>query len=156
MFFKKKKMKMVAPVTGKAVAITEVEDPVFKEKVLGDGVAILPEEDDFYAPCSGKIVQIAHTYHAICIESDDGVELLIHLGMDTVELEGEGFTCYVKTGDHVNAGDKLITMDRSFVQEKGYKTDTPCIITNMDAVKNAEFLTGEVVHGETDIIVYQK
>lgn len=155
MFGRKKKSTLVSPVTGKAVDITQIEDPVFSEKVLGDGVALIPEDDDFYAPCDGKIVQIAHTYHAICIECADGAELLLHLGMDTVKLEGEGFTCHVEVGQTVSKGDKLVTMDRKFVEEKGYSCTSPCIITNMDSVKNMEFFTGDVVHGETTILFYQ-
>lgn len=153
---KKKKYELVSPVTGRAIPITEIDDPVFKDKVLGDGVALIPVEDDIYAPCNGKIVQVAHTYHAICIESEDGLELLLHLGMDTVKLEGEGFTCHVKTDQSISKGDKLITMNRAFVQEKGYKIDSPFIITNLDAVKDLEFVTGDVVHGESPVMKYHK
>lgn len=153
---KKKKPVVVAPVTGKAISITEVEDQVFRDKILGDGVALVPEEDDFYAPCSGTVVQVAHTYHAICIESDDGLEILLHLGMDTVQLEGEGFTCHVKAGQHVNVGDKLVTMDRAFVAQKGYRTVSPCIVTNLDSVKDISFLTGPMIHGETTMMEYCK
>ncbi len=156
MFGRKKKAVIVSPVTGKAVDITQIKDPVFNEKVLGDGVALIPSEDDFYAPCDGKIVQVAHTYHAICIESTDGAELLLHLGMDTVKLDGEGFECHVKVGQMVSKGEKLVTMNRKLVEEKGYSCDSPCIITNMDAIKNLECATGDVVHGETVILSYQK
>ncbi len=153
---KKKSTVVVAPVTGKAIPITEVEDQVFRDKILGDGVALVPEEDDFVAPCSGTVVQVAHTGHAICIESDDGLEILLHLGMDTVQLEGEGFVNHVKTGQHVNAGDKLVTMDRAFVTGKGYQIVSPCIVTNLDAVKDISFQTGAVTHGETVIMQYSK
>lgn len=157
MFGRKKQTPViVAPVTGKAIPITEVKDEVFRDKILGDGVAMIPEDDTFYAPCSGTIVQIAHTYHAVCLESDNGVEILLHLGMDTVQLDGEGFTCHVKPGQHVKAGDKLITMDRAFVTEKGYQIVSPCIVTNLDAVKDLSFLTGETTHGETPIMKYSK
>lgn len=153
---KNKSIAVMAPVTGKTIPITEVEDQVFSDKILGDGVAMVPQDDNFYAPCDGTVVQVAHTYHAICIETNDGLELLLHLGMDTVQLEGEGFTAHVKTGQKVKAGDKLVTMDRAFVEEKGFTCVSPFIVTNLDSVKDVSFFTGSTIHGETKVIEYTK
>ncbi len=153
---KDNKLKIVAQQNGKVIPITEVPDPVFSGKVLGDGVAIVPSSKEVLAPVSGIIAQIAHTSHAIGIESDDGLEVLVHLGIDTVKLEGQGFTCYVEQGQHVNAGDKLMDMDLEFIQSKGLSTISPCIITNLDEVKNFELFTGDAIAGETTVISYKK
>lgn len=146
---------LVSPATGKIMPITKVNDSVFKEKILGDGVAVIPEEKEIVAPCNGKIVQIAHTNHAVCIESEDGLEILLHLGMDTVNLEGEGFECFVKVGDKVKAGDKIMNMDIDFIKQSGYEVESPCIITNLDIIKNLDLRTGYVIKGETVIIKYK-
>jgi len=153
---KANKAKIVAQQNGTAVSITEVPDPVFSDKILGEGVAIIPSSNEVFAPVSGIIAQIAHTYHAIGIESDDGLEVLVHLGIDTVKLEGQGFTCCVEQGQHVNAGDKLMDMDLDFIKSKGFNTISPCIITNMDAVKDLKLLPGDVVAGETTVMTYKK
>lgn len=153
---KNKKAEIVSPVTGKAVPVSEIEDPVFKEKVMGDGVAVTPATNEIFAPCNGTVVQIAHTFHAICFESEDGMEILLHLGMDTVKLNGEGFQCHVEVGQKVKKGDKIMDMDIKLIQEKGYSINSPCIILNMDAAKEFEIVTGDVVHGETTIITYKK
>ena len=152
---KDKTMKILAPQTGKAVPVSEVPDPVFSGKVLGDGVGILPTEGGVYAPVSGTVVQVAETFHAVGIESDDGLEVLVHLGIDTVKLKGEGFTCHVKEGQHVSAGDKLIDMDLAFIESKGLSTVSPCIITNVDNA-NLAVLPGEVTAGETAVMTYEK
>jgi len=157
--FRRKKNKssvIMAPVTGNAIPITEVNDQVFSDKILGDGVAIIPQDDIFYAPCNGIVVQVAHTHHAICIETDNGLELLIHLGMDTVQLDGAGFTAHIKAGEKIKIGDKLITMDRAFIKGKGFTCVSPFIVTNFDSFKNVSFFTGSIIHGETKIIEYTK
>lgn len=154
LFNRKKESKMVAPMSGKAIAITEVPDPVFSGKVLGDGVGIVPSNGTVVSPVSGTVVQVAHTFHALGIESDDGLEVLVHLGVDTVKLNGEGFTCHVSVGTHVNAGDKLMDMDLALIESKGLSTVSPCIITNLDAAKNLKMFTGDIAAGETTIMTY--
>lgn len=154
LFGRSKKHTIVAQQTGNAISISEVPDPVFSDKILGDGIAILPTENGVYAPVSGTIVQIAHTLHAIGIESDDGIEVLVHLGIDTVKLNGEGFTCHVEVGQHVAAGEKLMDMDIRAIEQKGYSTISPCIITNLDAVRNLEFSPGSVSGGKTTVMNY--
>ncbi len=145
---------MVAQQTGKIVPITEVPDDVFSGKILGNGVGIIPSDHRVLAPISGKIVQIADTLHAICIESDDGLEILIHLGLDTVQLKGQGFTCHVKVGQHVLTGDLLMDMDIEQIKQAGYRVVTPCIITNMDHVKKLTVYGGSADAGKTAIMKY--
>ncbi len=156
LFSRDKKNVILAQQTGKAIVMAEVPDPVFANKVLGDGIAIIPSSNEVFSPVSGTIVQIAHTLHAIGIESDDGIEVLVHLGIDTVKLNGEGFTCHVEVGQHVTAGDKLMDMDIKSIEAKGYNTISPCIITNLDDVKNLEFKTGNVIGGEATVMMYKK
>lgn len=156
LFSKEKKRDILAQQTGRAVAITNVPDPVFAEKILGDGIAIIPNSNEVLSPISGTIVQIAHTFHAIGIEGDDGIEVLVHLGIDTVKLNGDGFTCYVEVGQHVSAGDKLMDMDIETIEAKGYKTISPCILTNMDSAKNIDFQLGDVKGGQSVVMTYKK
>lgn len=156
LFNRNKKKLILAQQTGKAINIDEVPDPVFAGKVLGDGIAIIPNNSDVFSPVSGTIVQIAHTLHAIGIESDDGIEVLVHLGIDTVKLDGEGFICYVKVGQHVTAGDKLMDMDIKSIEAKGYSTISPCILTNSGDVENLKFKTGNVIGGKTTVMIYNK
>lgn len=151
----KKKKTMVSPVTGKSILVTECQDPVFSEKVLGDGVALVPTENEIYSPCDGKIIQVAHSLHAVGIETPDGLEVLLHLGMDTVKLDGEGFKSFVKVGDTVKAGQKILEMDVALIGSKGFRLESPCIITNMDKLKTYHFNTGDVKHGESVIIEYE-
>jgi glucose-specific phosphotransferase system IIA component len=153
--FGHKESRMLAPLNGKIVPITETPDSVFSGKVLGDGVAVVPDGKEVFSPVSGTVVNIAHSFHALCIEADDHAEVLLHLGMDTVELNGEGFTCYVKEGQHVNAGQKLMDMDLDLIKGKGYSTVSPCIITNMDQVKKLKPTFGDAEAGKTVMMTYE-
>lgn len=156
-FSKKEKQKiLIAAQSGTVVNITEVPDPVFAQKVLGDGIAIIPNSNEVVSPCSGTIAQIANTFHAVGIESDDGLEVLVHLGIDTVNLKGEGFTCCVKVGQHVKAGDKLMEMDIELIKSKNLNPISPCIITNMDEIGELKLTTGAATAGKTTVISYQK
>lgn len=150
-----KKYKILSPLTGKLKDITEVDDVTFAQKFLGDGVAIEPTEGVLLSPVDGKIIQVFHTKHAIGIESK-GLELLIHVGMDTVELKGEGFNVFVNEGDIVNVGDKLVEFDIDFIKEKGYKTDTAVVVTNTNNFKTFEKQSGYVIAGQDEIIVVKK
>lgn len=154
-FGKKKASRCIyASQTGRATPLTEVPDEAFSEKILGDGVAILPSDGIVVAPVDGEIQQIPDTLHAYAIHSDDGLDVLVHIGIDTVQLNGEGFKSFVKTGDHVKAGEKLAEVDLSLLTKKGYALYTPVIITNMDAVKSIKTTLGDTKAGETPIISY--
>jgi sugar PTS system EIIA component len=130
--FKKKQKDevVVAPLTGKVVPLSEVPDPVFAEKMMGDGVAIVPTEGVLVSPVAGKVVQVFPTKHAIGIFSNYGTEILMHIGLETVNMKGEGFEVFVKEGDTVEAGQKLVTFDIELIKEKASSIITPIIITN--------------------------
>ena len=147
---------MVSPQTGMCVSIVEMPDEVFSERILGDGIAVIPEENEVLSPVDGEVVQVAQTGHAFCIKSNDGVEIMIHIGVDTVELKGEGFECFVKPGDKVKKGDKLATADIKMIKEKGYPLHTAMVITNGKELSSMEGLYGEVVAGKDAVINYIK
>lgn len=124
--------KIVCPMKGVAVALSEVPDATFAEEMLGKGIAIKPEENEVFSPVNGKVASIFPSRHAIGIESEDGVEILIHIGLDTVQLDGKYFEAMVSDGQTVKKGDLLIKCDLESIQNAGYQTITPVIITNTD------------------------
>jgi PTS system glucose-specific IIA component len=152
-FNKQNSLAIYAPMSGKIIDLTKLADPVFSEKMVGDGVAIEPNENIVLSPAKGKIIQVFPTKHAIGIETDEGLEILIHLGIDTVELKGEGFKAFVKAGDEVNIGDKLLEMNLEFIKQKGKSIDTPVLITNMDIVKELGIKNSNDVIAGKDIIM---
>lgn len=121
---------IVAPVAGKVINLKELKDAAFAEGALGTGLGILPTDGHFYAPVNGTVTTLFPTLHAIGITSDSGVEVLIHIGLDTVQLEGKGFKAHVKQGDHVSVGQPLVDVDLDVVKKAGYETQTPVVITN--------------------------
>lgn len=151
---KKKTMHLAATQDGDCISLDMVPDPVFADKLLGDGVAIIPTDNIVRSPADGQIVQVFDTYHAYSIKTDDGLELLVHIGLNTVELKGEGFKPKVKEGQRVKTGDVLCETDISFIRGKGYEIYTPTVITNMDAVKSFKTITGNVRAGESTVIEY--
>ncbi len=120
----------VAYTTGQMIAMEDVKDETFRNKVLGDGIAIQPEEGAVYAPVNATVLSVFETKHAICLKSDSGEEILIHIGVDTVNLNGEHFTAHVKDKDKVKAGQFLITFDLKKISDKGYDTVIPMIFTD--------------------------
>lgn len=131
-FFNKKKnekFSVVAPVNGILTDLTDVKDPVFAEKMMGDGFAVMPEDPVVYAPISGKIVSLPDSKHAIGIQNSNGVEVLIHIGLDTVNLNGKGFKAFVKEDTEVKQGDKLVEFDSEFMKENGIDTTVMVIFT---------------------------
>lgn len=121
---------VMSPLTGEVLPIEKAEDEVFASKVMGDGVVILPETTDVYAPFDGTIATLFPTKHAIRLVSDKGAEILIHIGINTVDLNGEGSKAFVKQGDSVTKGDKLISFDKVAIENAGYSSQTMVIITN--------------------------
>lgn len=121
---------IVTPVNGKCVPLSEVNDAVFSQKILGDGAAIIPSEGKVFAPVDGTVSTVFDTKHAIGLLSKEGVELLIHIGIDTVNLEGKYFTAHVESGKKVKKGDLLVSFDQEAIQKEGYDTVTPVLITN--------------------------
>lgn len=135
MFFKKKKEKFKLPVTGKIIPLEKVNDPVFSKKSLGDGFAIEIEGGKIYAPFSGVISLVYPTHHAYGIKNKKGTEILIHIGMDTVNLNGEGLEAFVKEGDKINQGDLIASIDIDSLKNKGYDITTPVIFVSGEKVK---------------------
>ena len=109
------RLRLKAPLSGVVVPLGEVPDPVFAQKMVGDGVSIDPVSASLVAPCDGRVIQIHSAAHAVTLASSDGVEILIHIGLDTVQLKGRGFTARVKVGDAVRTGDALIDFDPDYV-----------------------------------------
>ncbi|MED4406743.1 PTS glucose transporter subunit IIA [Heyndrickxia coagulans] len=125
---------LVAPMSGKVVQIEDVPDEVFSRKMIGDGIAIEPDEGVVVSPVDGEIVQFFPTKHAVGLETKSGLEILIHIGMDTVALNGEGFEGFVQQGDRVKAGDKLVSFDLEQIRERAESIISPVVVTNFDAV----------------------
>ena len=154
---KKNNLSLVAPMTGEIIAIDQVPDAVFAEKMVGDGLAIKPTEEIVVAPCDGKIIQIFPTKHAIGIETLKGIEILIHIGLDTVSLKGNGFESFIKAGDYVKQGDKLLKIDLEYIQKHALSIISPIVITNMDKVKEVLVKRGRVIRGKSKIMdIYEK
>ena len=151
-----KEVKVYAPLSGEIVNIEDVPDVVFSEKIVGDGVAIRPNGDIIVAPVNGTIGKIFETNHAFSIESDEGVELFVHFGIDTVELKGEGFTRVAQEGQSVKAGDPIIKFDLELLESKAKSVLTPVVISNMDEISNLDKKVGQVVAGESVVLTLTK
>ena len=140
---------------GKVVELKEVYDPTFNSGMLGQGVAIVPSEGKIYAPADGEIGMVFETLHAVSMTADNGVEILVHVGLDTVELKGEGFEAHVQAGDKVKKGDLMLSVDLDAVQAAGYDIVTPILVCNTDEYAAVEGLAGkDVVPGE-DVVKIQ-
>ncbi len=152
--FSKKKEGLFAFANGRTVDITNVPDEVFSTKMMGDGIAIIPEDGTIYAPCKGEVTMVmAPSNHAVGIELKNGMEILIHTGLETVTLMGEGFTPIVKVGDKVDVGDVLLNFDLDFIKEKGLDPITMMVITNMADKKIKDKTVDEAVSkGSSKII----
>lgn len=144
----KPEIELKSPVTGEIIPITTVPDEVFAQKLVGDGIGIVPTEGTVVSPVEGEVVQIFPTKHALGIVSKDGLELLIHVGLDTVKMNGEGFEAFVKEGDKVKVGQKLLTFDLDLIREKAQSTITIFVITNFDTIKSIEFADGNITKGK--------
>ena len=149
-------IEIIAPLSGEIVNIEDVPDVVFAEKIVGDGIAIKPTGNKMVAPVDGTIGKICVTNHALSIESDSGVELFVHFGIDTVELKGEGFKRIAEECQRVKVGDTVIEFDLPLLEEKAKSTLTPVVISNMDEIKELIKLSGSVTVGETPVIRIKK
>lgn len=141
-------IQVFAPVAGEAVPISQVSDPTFGEEILGKGVAIKPSEGKIFAPCDGKVDMMFETGHAVSLVSDGGAEILIHVGLDTVELKGKHYTIHAHNGDEVKKGDLLIEFDPEAITAEGYDVITPVVICNSDAYKDIRPHSGTVAPGD--------
>jgi len=141
-----------SPLKGEIMTLAQVPDETFATKVLGDGFAVKPTEGVVYAPVDGKIAQLFRTNHAIGLTTDDGLEVLIHVGIDTVKMNGQGFNALVKKGDVVLRGQKLLEFDLDLVREKAKSDITPVVITNMNKVANMSLQGNGQIHNGHDIM----
>lgn len=141
-----------APAKGKAVPLSEVNDPTFADGLLGKGAAVIPSEGKIYAPVDGTVGMMFETKHAVSLTTEYGAEILVHVGLDTVELKGKYYEGHVKAGDQVKAGDLLISFDIDQVKAAGYDVITPVLICNTDDYAAVEGVTGsDVAPGDTII-----
>ena len=153
-FFKKEKLQIYAPVNGAIIPLEGVPDPVFSQKMMGEGIAVVPSGGDILAPVSGTVILIAATKHAVGIRAEDGTEILIHVGLETVALNGKGFSLAVKEGDKISVGQLLMKVDWKFIIAHAKSKITPIVITNSHDGKKQYSLTEEknAVQGKTVII----
>ena len=148
----KKSFVVSAPISGKIIALEDVPDKIFSEKVLGDGIAIVPDDGKIYSPVDGVISSVTESKHAYCFHSDDGIDVLVHFGIDTVNLKGQGFSSYVNEGDRVKKGDLVAEVDMSLMKEKNINTVTPVLICDAEDDLELKFATGKAETRKTAII----
>lgn len=150
--FKKKEDKnttIVSPINGEILELSSVPDEVFSQKMMGDGFAIKSEDGLVVSPIDGEIQLVFETKHAIGLKSLDGLEILIHFGIDTVNLKGQGFDVFVEAGDKVKAGDKLMQVDLEYIKENAKSDISPIIFTNLDENKKVDVILGKASAGES-------
>ena len=149
------RLTVVSPLAGKIIPVEEVADGVFSEKMVGDGFAVEPEADEVLAPADGEITLVFDTKHAFTMRTAQGVDLLVHMGIDTIRLNGEPFTLNIQQGDTVKAGQPIGTMDRAAILAAGYRTVTPVVVGNLDDLGGFELTrTGEVKAGDAVMEVF--
>lgn len=151
-----KELKLIAPISGKTVDLSQVPDPVFAQKMAGDGIAIDPTGDIIVAPADGELTLVFKTKHAFAMTLSNGIELLVHVGMDTVSLEGQGFELLSEQGAKIKAGTPILKIDREFIKSKNLSLVTPILITNVDILKNINPIAGETVEAGKDVILTYK
>ncbi len=143
------KIAVASPVKGEIVPIRDVKDPVFSQETVGRGIAIMPDNGRFYAPADGTLAALYPTGHAFCIATDDGAELLIHIGLDTVKLNGKYFSIIAAQGQRVKKGDPIVEVDIDGIKSAGYEVITPVIVANPDLFSDIEKKSGHVEAGDT-------
>lgn len=152
-FLKSKSEEIVMPISGEVIELEKVSDDVFSKKIMGDGVAIIPKDNIVYSPVSGKITQIFETKHAIIITSKEGTNILIHIGMDTVNMNGVPFETLVNEGKKVSLGEPIMKVDFDYIKNKELSTVTPVIIIESEREKKiVEYFYGEL-EGKKDKIM---
>lgn len=150
-----KNHQLLAVCNGNAQSLANVPDEAFASEMLGKGFAIEPADNVFYAPVDGKIESISQTLHAYTLRSRDGHDVLVHIGVDTVELGGEGFEALVTEGQEVKAGDPLARVDPAFLRQKGFAAITSVLLTDADTVERIEYRFGMVSGGKDTVMSYQ-
>lgn len=153
--FAGEKMTVMAPIDGTVIPLEQIPDETFATAILGPGCGIEPTGDTVYAPFDGTITQVASTLHAIGITSDDGIELLIHIGIDTIALRGSGFTPLVREGQAVKAGTPLLNVDLDAIRAAGLSTESAVIVTNADDLPKLHIIAGGIVSTGTPLFKFE-
>ena len=151
--FNRRMIELGAPVSGKIVPISQVSDPIFAQEMIGKGIAIIPEDGKYYAPCDGHLSVLFPSGHAYALKNRDGVDVIIHIGIDTVKLNGKNFTIHAKQGQEVNKGDLIIEVDINAVKEAGFDIITPMVISNPGMFTDLEKKGGHVTAGDPAIVL---
>ena len=138
--------------TGTAIPLSQVNDVTFASEVLGKGIAVIPEKGEVVAPCDATVETVFDTKHAVGMSTESGVELLIHIGINTVELGGKYYTTHVKDGDQVKKGQLLVSFDMDKIKEAGYDMTTPLIVTNSDDYRDVKILHEGMVTPEDKVL----
>ena len=141
---------------GRTIPMDEVNDQTFAQELLGPGIAIVPSNGTVVSPINGTIATVMDTKHAVCIQGEDGLELIVHAGLDTVELNGKYYQTYKEIGDQVKAGDVLLEFDLEEITKAGYDVTTPIVITNLGDYKTTKCLTGQQVKAGEEVIQLTK
>lgn len=141
---------------GRTIQMDEVNDQTFAQELLGPGIAIVPSNGTVVSPINGTIATVMDTKHAVCIQGEDGLELIVHAGLDTVELNGKYYQTYKEIGDQVKAGDVLLEFDLEEITKAGYDVTTPIVITNLGDYKITKCLTGQQVKAGEEVIQLTK
>ena len=141
---------------GRTIPMDEVNDQTFAQELLGPGIAIVPSNGTVVSPIYGTIATVMDTKHAVCIQGEDGLELIVHAGLDTVELNGKYYQTYKEIGDQVKAGDVLLEFDLEEITKAGYDVTTPIVITNLGDYKITKCLTGQQVKAGEEVIQLTK
>lgn len=150
-----KKIILKAPLTGEIMDLAQVPDPVFSEKALGDGIAIVPSDGKIYSPVNGEIASVAATNHAYGFTSEDGLDILVHVGLETVSLQGEGFTVHVKEGDKVKCGDLVAEVNLEFLKSNNICSITPVIICDGMDDMTMKVSSGKVTAGKDTVLILE-
>lgn len=153
---KQKEVAVYAPMSGVAVKLSDVPDEAFSQKILGDGSAVIPENGAIYSPIDGEIMDITDSKHAFCITGNDGTEMLLHVGIDTVKLKGEGFCVNIVSGDRVKAGMKIAEVDLEVLKKNNINPHTPVVLTEAQNYKITQVHEGNVQGGRDVLFLYKK
>ncbi|MBE7356341.1 PTS glucose transporter subunit IIA [Staphylococcus haemolyticus] len=148
-----KEIEIYAPLTGEYINIEDIPDPVFAQKMMGEGFGINPTEGEVVSPIEGKVDNVFPTKHAIGLKADNGLEILVHIGLDTVQLDGQGFEILVSSGDTVQVGDPLLKFDLEYIRNNAKDVISPIIITNSDQTESIHVNDVKaVIKGETKVV----
>lgn len=154
--FNKKKISIHSPLEGEIIPLNEVKDEAFSQEMLGKGLAIMPSKGLVVAPCDGLIEVLFETAHAVTIRTIEGIDILIHIGIDTVKLGGVYFKAFVKQGDNIKKGTPLIAFDMKAIQDAGYDVTVPIVICNWQDFSQINILSKGTITNSTEIISLQK